>query len=468
MSQTTAVSPFTVTNVKLYVLFRIFFNARFYYPIFTILFIDFGLTVAQFAILNSIWAATIVLAEVPSGALADTIGRRKLLRLTGWLMIFEISLLAFAPRGNPQLLFIIFSINRILSGLAEAAASGADEALAYDSLKSNGMEHLWGSVLESQMRWQSLAFVVAMMVGAAVYDPAIMQTAANWLGIETVITQDMTLRIPLFLTLAMALVTLFITHRFKEPRPNNAAKHEKSDPEQPSLSQAFQLTFDTGRWILKTHWVLVIIAAGFVFDGIARVVITLSSQYYRVIELPEASYGLIGAGVAMLGLVIPRIARRLSDTRSIRYNFGLMVLLSIVGLAGMNLFIPYNGIIPAVILFSVMYFNGFFISDYLNRMTESSRRATVLSFKGLSYNLAYGILGILYSILLAATRPDIEKMHPGATGDLMENLIFVKSFIWFPITLLIMLTLFILFALWRLNKQREFLSQPVKNNPAVL
>ncbi len=223
----TSPSPFTVANVKLYVLFRIFFNARFYYPIFTILFIDFGLTVAQFAILNSIWAATIVLAEVPSGALADTIGRRKLLRLTGWLMVFEISLLAFAPRGNPQLLFIIFSINRILSGLAEAAASGADEALAYDSLKFKGMDHLWGSVLESQMRWQSLGFVVAMTVGAAVYDPSIMQIGANWLGIETIITQDMTLRLPLFLTLAMALVTLFITHRFQEPHPNGDVEEEK-------------------------------------------------------------------------------------------------------------------------------------------------------------------------------------------------------------------------------------------------
>ena len=468
MPQTIAASPFTVTNVKLYVLFRIFFNARFYYPIFTILFIDFGLTVAQFSILNSIWAATIVLAEVPSGALADTIGRRKLLRLTGWLMIFEISLLAFAPRGNAQLLFLIFSINRILSGLAEAAASGADEALAYDSLKYNGMENLWGSVLESQMRWQSLGFVVAMTVGAAVYDPAIVQYAANWLGIETTITQDVTLRIPLFLTLVMAVVTLFITHRFKEPRPNGNATHKEADSKQPSLSQAFHLTFDTGRWILKTHWVLVIITAGFVFDGIARVVVTLSSQYYRVIELPEASYGLIGAGIALLGLVIPKIARRLSDIRSIRYNFGLMVLLSIIGLAGMNLFIPYSGIIPAVILFSLMYFNGFFISDYLNRMTESSRRATVLSFKGLSYNLAYGVLGILYSILLAATRPGVEKLNPGATGDLMENLVFVKSFIWFPITLLVALTLFVCFALWRLGRERRFLNQPVKNNPAVL
>jgi len=468
MSQATTASPFTITNVKLYILFRIFFNARFYYPIFTILFIDFGLTVAQFSILNSIWAATIVLAEVPSGALADTIGRRKLLRLTGWLMVFEISLLAFAPKGNPQLLFAIFAINRILSGLAEAAASGADEALAYDSLKFSGKEHLWGSVLESQMRWQSLGFIVAMTIGAAVYDPATVQIAADWAGLATVITRETTLRIPLFLTLVMALATLVITHRFKELRANEPITPKKHTPGQPPLRQAFHLTFETGRWILKTHWVLVIITAGFVFDGIARMVITLSSQYYRVIELPEASYGIIGAGVAMLGLVLPKITRRLSEYRSIRFNFGVMALLSLIGLAGMNLFIPYHGLIPAVILFSVMYFNGFFISDYLNRMTPSNRRATVLSFKGLSYNLVYGILGILYSILLAGTRPGVKETQPETYGDLIENLVFVKSFIWFPFTLMVMLALFICLALWRLGRERRFLSQPVKNNPAAL
>ncbi|MCD4715131.1 MAG: MFS transporter, partial [Desulfobacterales bacterium] len=72
-------SPFKICNVRYFIAFRVFFNARFYYPVFTILFLDFGLTLQQFALLNVAWAATIVLLEVPSGALADTIGRRNLL-----------------------------------------------------------------------------------------------------------------------------------------------------------------------------------------------------------------------------------------------------------------------------------------------------------------------------------------------------------------------------------------------------
>ena len=62
-------SPFAITNIRCFVAFRLLFNARFYYPVFTILFLDYGLTIEQFALLNSVWAATIVIAEVPSGAL---------------------------------------------------------------------------------------------------------------------------------------------------------------------------------------------------------------------------------------------------------------------------------------------------------------------------------------------------------------------------------------------------------------
>ena len=61
-------STFAIRNVRLFIAFRVFFNARFYYPVFTILFLDFGLTLEQFALLNAAWAAAIVLLEVPSGA----------------------------------------------------------------------------------------------------------------------------------------------------------------------------------------------------------------------------------------------------------------------------------------------------------------------------------------------------------------------------------------------------------------
>lgn len=39
-------------NLRRFIIFRLLYTARFYYPVFTILFLDYGLTLEQFAILN--------------------------------------------------------------------------------------------------------------------------------------------------------------------------------------------------------------------------------------------------------------------------------------------------------------------------------------------------------------------------------------------------------------------------------
>ena len=66
-------------NVRLFMAFRILFNIRFYYPVFMVMFLRYGITLEQFGLLNAVWAVVIVLLEVPSGALADLLGRKALL-----------------------------------------------------------------------------------------------------------------------------------------------------------------------------------------------------------------------------------------------------------------------------------------------------------------------------------------------------------------------------------------------------
>jgi len=443
-------SPFEIDNIRYFIAFRIFFNARFYYPVFTILFLDFGVTLEQFAMLNVAWAMTIVILEVPSGALADLIGRKRLLVFTGCVMVVEIALLCFAPVGNPSLLFTLFLINRILSGAAEAAASGADEALAYDSLKREGNAEDWGRVLETQMAARSIAYIGAMILGAAVYDPALMQRIGDWIGLKIQFTQSLTLRFPLFLTLIMAIMTLVTTLLMHEEGPEDAISAESLDK---SAVEAFRLTFRTGSWILKTPFVCVVIAAGLLFDHIIRMAMTLRSQYLRVIDLPEASFGLIGAGFALLGLIIPRIALKMADSRSPLFNVLVMAALTGGGFWGMALFLPVAGLLPVILVQGAMYMNVFFVSYYLNRMIDSRQRATVLSFRGFSMNLAYGLIGIFYSLVLARQRLQSTLANGDGSGVDLERYIFVKTFDYFPWYFLGVLLLFFVFSAWRLRGQ---------------
>ena len=455
MKDFTKRSPFEIDNIRNFIAFRVFFNARFYYPVFTILFLDFGLTLEQFALLNVAWAATIVILEVPSGALADTIGRRNLLVSTGVLMVVEIALLCFAPRGNPNLLFAIFLANRVLSGTAEAAASGADEALAYDSLKKEGNVEDWGLVLEKQMRLQSIFFIGAMSLGAAVYDPALMGRIAHWLGVKVTLTQDITLRFPLFLTLLMAVMTLLTTLRMREVDIEDDRGGVGFERCGKSITQAFKMTLRAGGWILRTPFALVIIAAGLVFDHIIRMVMTLNSQYFRLIDLPEATFGLIGSGLAVLGIFVPRIARKLVERHSPTFNLGVLSVLTVLGLLGMTLFLPIVGLFPVFLLYSGIFLTGFFLSHYLNRITTSNQRATVLSFKGLSLNLAYGLIGLFYSLLLGMLRSRVSETGLNLAGQDLENLLFVKSLALFPWYFILTLIALLVFARWQLRNADE-------------
>ena len=415
----------------MFIAFRVFFNCRFYYPIFTVLFLDFGLSVAQFSLLNAVWAATIVMAEVPSGALADIVGRRRLLVFAAFSMLVEMAILCLAPRGNTTLLFSFFLVNRVLSGLAEAAASGADEAIAYDALQAKGMEDQWGRVLDVQMRLRSVMFILTMTVGAAVYDPDLMTRIMAAFGSDYQFTQSQTLRFPLYLTFVLALFTIAAVLRLDEICPNPKADGTCEQQFGGSAFEAFKLTLSSGGWILKTPFVLAVILFGMLFDGILRMVITLASQYYRMVQLPESTYGILGSVMAVAGLFIPRLALRIAESRSPVFCLWTTAATALAGLSGMMFFWPYIGLVPAMVAFSALYMVGFYVSYFVNQQASSSRRATVLSFKGLAYNLSYGFIGIVYAGLLEVKKTGIDAV--GIDTQAVENIVFRDTFFWFPL-----------------------------------
>ena len=379
-------------NIPLFIAFRVFFNARWYYPVLSVLFLDFGLTMEQYALLNVAWAAAIVGLEVPSGALADQIGRRRMVVLAAAIMVVELALLVFAPSGSAWL-FPIFLLNRMLSGAAEACASGADEALAYDSLVCEGRGGEWPRVLERLMRWQSAAFFVAMMAGGALYDSRFLTSV---LGVP--VSQQIAMRLPLWFTLGNAVAALACALALREP-----AVTEKHEPV--TARGTLRTTLATGAWILRTPAALVVIVAGLCFDSIIRLFLTVASNYYRLIAVPDWAFGLIGSGFAVIGFLTPRLSRWLVERWPQRANFALVAALTFAGLAGAALAIPRWGLVPIVPLGVAMSLLGFFVSHYLNEaVTDSSQRATVLSFRGLAFNLAYGGVGLLFAALSRALR----------------------------------------------------------------
>ena len=377
-------------NVRLFVLFRMLFNARFYYPVFAVMFLDYGLTMSEFALLNVAWAVAIVGLEVPSGALADRYGRSLLVKLACALMVLEMALIAFVPVGNHALVLGAFLLNRILSGAAEALASGADEALAYDSLVEVGMQSEWPRILEVMMRWQAVAFTVAMLVGAAVFDSILMQTITGMMGMEGEISKSLTMRLPVILTLGSSLVVFVACLNLREAK---LVTHQETA----ETSGTLDLMRQAGGWILRSPAVLALLLVGLLHDSFTRVFLTVGSEYYRLIKLPEFSFGVIGSVFAAMGFVLPILSRKLAENKAQGFNFTVVAILNALGLLGLGLAWPYFGLMFPLLMRVGMGFMNFFMSHYLNQLVDSRHRATVLSFRGLTFNLGYGVMLLVYA-----------------------------------------------------------------------
>lgn len=410
-------------NPGRYVWFTALYNARAYYPILAILFLDLGLTLDQYVMLNLVWAATIFLFEVPSGALADTLGRKNLLVTASLLMVAEMSCLLFAPKDGDWLLFSLCVANRLLSGLSEAAASGADEALAYDSLPENDREAVWDGVLARAMRYRSVGFVIAMILGGLLYDPALVNRVLpeSW-----AISASFAHRLPVALVLVQAFLCLIITLRMVEPK---RAHHDSLGK---ACGGAVKLTLSTAKWVFTNPATLVIVVIGMAIDCVVRNFATINSSYYRLIELPEWSFGFIGAALGLLGYVVPTIAAKMNKRFGTLACLGIIACVALVGLIGIVPLQSRWSLAPAMLLMSTLGFLGFTMSRALNRETDSARRATVLSVKGLAFNLAYGSFSLGFSLLLASLphQPDGEALRGALMWQVPFLAITVFGLLW--------------------------------------
>ncbi|BCL62269.1 MFS transporter [Desulfomarina profundi] len=446
---TASQSPFGIANIRLFIAFRVFFNCRFYYPVFTILFLDYGLTIEQFALLNTIWAITIVLAEVPSGALADVFGRKTLIVITSFLMVIEMLVIAILPLGNSTLIFWGFLINRVLSGLAEAMASGADEAIAYDSLVVEGDVKDWPKVLSVQMRLRSIATIITATSGALLYDPAIVNRILNWAGSSASVNQQITMRFPVYLTLVLAVLACITALMMQENQ-----KDTENNKEKYSMVKALEMTWQAGKWIGRTPFALAVILLGMCYDHVLRMIVTMTSQYFRLINLPEASFGFISSAMALLGLVTPKVAEYMVGRFSATQNMLWVAAVTLTGLFGLTGFFPYFGILPMACIFIGLMLVSFFTSHYLNQVTESYQRATVLSFKGLAFNLAYGLIGVFFAMLIQYQRRTFHNAHPLWIADNIKNLAFKNAINWFPWYTIVVLSLIIFYCGYRLKGKK--------------
>jgi MFS family permease len=160
------------------------------YAVYALLMIDSGLSAGQFSSLLLLWSITAFCLEVPSGALADRISRRRLLATAGLLRAGGYGLWIIAPS------YPAFAVGFMLWGVSGALTSGTWEALVYDELAAAGAADRYTRVVG---RAQTLR-MVATLVGTGLGAPLVAlggYPAAGWVSVAVcVATAVVAMRFP--------------------------------------------------------------------------------------------------------------------------------------------------------------------------------------------------------------------------------------------------------------------------------
>jgi hypothetical protein len=189
-----------------------------------------------------------------------------------------------------------------------------------------------------------------------------------------------------------------------------------ADEKPETAASALALVLSAGKWISRSPVALFVILGGLVLDSIIRLFLTLSSSYFRLISLPEVTYGFFGATIGLLGLVVSPIARQMVNANSLAKNYIVLALVTIGALIGIAWRWQLWGVLFILPLSAVIIAVGFMASYYLNALADSVQRATVLSFKGLAFNLGYGFISLLFALLLQAFRDGAHREQALAQG----------------------------------------------------
>ena len=332
--------------------------ASFIWGINTIFLLDAGLSNLEAFAANAFFTAGMVIFEVPTGVVADTIGRRVsyllgTLTLTGSTLLYVLLWQIEAP-------FWEWAVASLLLGLGFTFFSGAVEAWLVDALAATGFE----GELETVFGRGQIVTGVGMLVGSV---------AGGFIAAE------INLGAP-FLARGIVLVVMFaLAWRLMHDVGFTPEKGGRPVAEMRSI---WSNSIDYGWRVPAVKWLMV----GALFAGGVGIYGFYALQPY-LLELygdPDA-YQIAGLSAAIVagaqilgGIAAPRIRRLFRKrTSALLATAGL----STVTLVLVGLFASFWAVIGLTVVWALLFAATMPIRQaYLNGMIPSRQRATIISF----------------------------------------------------------------------------------------
>lgn len=341
-----------------------------------------GIDLFQVGMVMGAYALTIVLLEVPTGGLADALGRKRVALLAYACMVGSslIHLFAFS--------FMPFLLGFVLYGVGRALASGSLDAWFIDALQTAEPDVDIQPPLAQAETFALLALGVGTLLGGAV--PRL------FTGLPAEGTAFLTpFAIPLIISLALKVLLLVVVAvGVWEERPSGDSASWRHGVHQMPLiiHEAFSLSRRNPTIVLLMGVTLV---SGLSLSGLETFWQPHFAGLFGSGNENSLFFGAVMAGNFIVGMVGNLAATLLSRWFNRRYGLVAAVFQGIRGLMLIWLALQ-TAVVPAVALFWLVYFNMGVINSphatLVNQQIPAERRSAMLSVQSLAFYLG-SILG---------------------------------------------------------------------------
>jgi hypothetical protein len=322
------------------------------------------LNATQIFTIQATFHLAVLLLEIPSGYLADVIGRKKTLFLGALFSPLGLGLYAFTGT------FISFVLAEFSFAVAVSMRSGCESAFIYDTLLVLGEEAAY-------KKYEGRAFFFTR-VGTA--------TAAVGGGLLAMAS----LHLPFYVNLATCSLMIPIAFSFREP---GRKRLETASPWK-DIVRISRRCF--------THRRLRLYILLYALLGSASVIgVWAYFLYFRRLGLSLLYYGIIFAAFQLASAFGSRQAHVLAAKLGERYSLWALL---VIGLIFLSLGAFSSRLLVALIMIAAFVWGYGFpvLLDSMNKLIPSEARATMLSVAGMTLSLSFVILSPLFGRVVDA------------------------------------------------------------------
>jgi MFS family permease len=339
-----------------------------------------NLNFTQIFILQSALALSVACCQLPSGYFSDRYGRRRTLIMGAVCDILGI--LTYAMSTS----FGGFLVANVLIGAAISFFSGSIEALAYESLTESGadvktfrktMGHLTFARFIAEAL-ASLAATVIIVIG---------------------------LRATFWLTLIPVGIEFIAAWTLCEPR-----RHQIEE------TQHLKAVLRICRMTLHNGALRSIIILDNILTGLGLLLYWFTQPYQNEIGLPVIFFGAVHAGIVLTGALAARATHTVERVLSDKWFY---IVLS-TAIIGSYLMLGTTLSFFCLALFFVVRSAWGMLTplsiDIISRLSDPSARATILSIRGLTFQLLYFAFPPLLGSLADRTSVSVALLTAGMIG----------------------------------------------------